>query len=155
MSRHRMGVAPKTENGPRSLTLKRAHLEILVHAAADAAPAECCGLLIGYGTDFVIVTDVIVAENVADEPDTFLINPQLQFDWLRKLRDSDRRIIGHFHSHPNGRCEPSQRDLDMAVDPEQVWLIVPVLDGVPGAPAAYIPDAKRTGFSQVAINLLE
>jgi proteasome lid subunit RPN8/RPN11 len=33
-------------------------------------------------------------------------------------------VIGHWHSHPNGRAEPSARDAARALDNGQIWLIL-------------------------------
>jgi desampylase len=32
--------------------------------------------------------------------------------------------IGHYHSHPNGRAEPSPRDAARATDNGQIWFII-------------------------------
>jgi proteasome lid subunit RPN8/RPN11 len=43
----------------------------------------------------------------------------------RNVRAQGRHVIGHYHSHPNGRAEPSRpRDAARAVENGQIWLII-------------------------------
>ena len=94
-------------------------------AAARAYPRECCGLIEGTGTAGGWRASAIhEAANVADEPARrFLIDPQVQFDLLRRLRGTKTRIIGCFHSHPNGSPEPSATDRASADESDFLWLI--------------------------------
>ena len=133
------------------LKLSAAHVEVLRREAEAAFPRECCGLLIGQGVRTVTVTDVVVSENHANSDDRFLIDPQAQFDWMRKLRGTDRRIIGHYHSHPNGQDEPSKHDADMARDSGQIWVIVPVNKGRSGSICAFEAKAKSGSFLSVLV----
>jgi proteasome lid subunit RPN8/RPN11 len=93
-----------------------------IRAAAAATPGmEVCGLL--FGTE-ARIEHVIPAANVAPEPDrAFEINPAALFAALRAERAGGARLIGHYHSHPNGRAEPSARDL-AAAEEGRLWLIV-------------------------------
>jgi len=114
---------------PRELIIPP-HLisEIEVDARA-ALPHECCGLLIGAGETVVTIDRVVAAMNIAGNARRrFEVDPQLQFDTLRKLRDTPLRVVGHYHSHPGGPAAPSATDLEMAFDPQAIWLIV-AIDG--------------------------
>lgn len=126
----------------------------LIRAEAEAAfPIECCGLLIGTRDESgrVDVTDVVPAENHADDPHRFLIDPQVQFDWMRKLRGTARRIVGHYHSHPNGEPRPSAYDGEMALDADQVWLIVAVEDGAAGDARTFVSQAEVPKFLEIPL----
>lgn len=98
--------------------------EILA-AAREAFPLECCGLLEGVeAADGWRVLAVHRAPNLAeDSARHFLIDPQTQFDLLRRLRGSGRRIVGCFHSHPNGHASPSETDKAAAVETDFVWIV--------------------------------
>lgn len=113
------------------------HIQQLKDEAEKVFPAECCGLLIGRGSESLEVTDVITADNMSESSDRFLIDPQVQFDWMRKLRGTERRIVGHYHSHPNGLAKPSNYDEAVAVDRHQVWIIVPIKAGAAGDPRGF------------------
>ena len=96
--------------------------ETLVADAAGAGAAECCGLLVG--TPGAIAA-AVPAANVAAHPERgFEIDPATLLRTHREARAEGRRVIGHYHSHPNGRPEPSLRDAARAVEDGQVWLII-------------------------------
>lgn len=78
----------------------------------------------------------------------FEIDPQFLFDHVRSNRESNMRIVGHYHSHPNGRTEPSAEDLAMAHDPEAVWVIAAV-DGGKVFLRAFVP--MDGGFREIPI----
>jgi proteasome lid subunit RPN8/RPN11 len=125
---------------PVQLILSAAQDRALRSAAEDAVPAECCGLLIGHGREHVTVTEVVAAANIAeDSRRRFTIDPQTQFDVLRRLRGSEYRIVGHYHSHPNGNTALSAHDLAMADDPDAIWVVI-ALDagGKAGVPEAFV-----------------
>jgi len=97
----------------------------ILNAAARAYPSECCGLIEGTDVDdgwraLAVPQTANVAENPSRQ---FLIDPQAQLDLIRALRGSQRRIIGCFHSHPNGVSEPSATDRANAVEFDFLWLI--------------------------------
>lgn len=110
------------------------HAQIAL-AAVTAYPYECCGLLVGRGTiqDGIDITDVIPAKNLRSEPDRFELDPALYLRVQRELREAGGRdrVVGHYHSHPNGQAIPSNIDLAEANDPNLVWVIV----GTDGATA--------------------
>jgi desampylase len=80
---------------------------LVAHARA-AAPAECCGLLIGTADE---VVDAVTARNVADDPAArYLIDPRDHLQALRAARRSGLDVIGAYHSHPRSAARPSQTD---------------------------------------------
>ena len=82
---------------------------------------EVCGLLLG---DETAIVAVIPADNLADDPrDSFELDPAAQFAALRAARGGGPAVIGHYHSHPNGRPDPSPRDAATA-SPGELWMIV-------------------------------
>ncbi|WP_017672404.1 M67 family metallopeptidase [Blastomonas sp. AAP53] len=102
--------------------LSSALLVELVAQAATAHPQECCGLLIGSEQR---VQTIRPCANVADDPATgFEIDPGALIAAERAMRQGGEQLIGHYHSHPNGRCEPSPRDAASAADDGRLWLII-------------------------------
>jgi proteasome lid subunit RPN8/RPN11 len=61
--------------------------------------------------------------NIAVDADRFDIDPAAHIALSRSLRGTDRVIIGCYHSNPNGRAEPSARDMQLAAETGFVWLI--------------------------------
>ncbi len=109
----------------------------LCAAARDAFPAEACGLLEGTRDGAIVtVTALHPAANVsATTHDTFEIDPAAQFALQRALRGTGRAVVGCFHSHPNGRADPSPRDRANGCPEGFVWIIIAT--GVNDAIAAF------------------
>jgi len=104
-----------------NVTIGRATIDALLGLAAAAPAREQCGLLFGASDR---IDRAQPADNVADRPtDTFEIDPRALFAALRAERAGGERLIGHYHSHPNGSAEPSPRDL-AAAEPGRLWLIL-------------------------------
>jgi proteasome lid subunit RPN8/RPN11 len=89
--------------------------------------------------------------NVAENPTRhFQIDPQAQFDLMRALRGSQRRIIGCFHSHPDGVPAPSATDRAQAYESDFLWLIVGgSAEG--GLTLGAHHFVKETGFASIAM----
>lgn len=97
------------------------HAQLLAHAAS-AHPLEGCGLLLGTAET---IEHVRPCANVADDPaSTFEIDPAALIAAERTMREGGERLIGHYHSHPNGRSDPSPRDAASAAADGRLWLIV-------------------------------
>lgn len=91
-------------------------------AAANASPdAEICGLLLGEGAQIAARP----ATNVAVDPSRFFeIDPATLIAAHRAARDGGPAIVGHYHSHPSGNPDPSQRDAADAAPDGSLWLIL-------------------------------
>ena len=94
-------------------------------AVSRAYPNECCGLIEGIAVaDGWRALDIHEAANIAENPRRrFLIDPQVQFDLMRRLRDAETSVIGCFHSHPDGPAEPSATDRAEAYESDFLYLI--------------------------------
>ena len=101
--------------------IARSLIDRLLAEAATDATREVCGLLFGE-SDRIDAAEW--TPNVADEPArTFEIEPAALFMAIRLERHGGPRLVGHYHSHPNGSTEPSPRDLATA-EPGKLWLII-------------------------------
>lgn len=104
-----------------AMRVASAVLEGLLAEAASARPREACGLL--FGTPAAI-TAYRSAANVHSAPDThFEIDPQALIDAHRAMRDGGPRVLGYYHSHPNGPPEPSATDRALAARDGMIWAI--------------------------------
>ena len=123
------------------LVLTAAQAADLTQMAEAAYPREACALLVGRAeADRIEIAEIVAGDNVAASPEReFEFDPARHIALLRRLRESHapERLIGHWHSHPNGRAEPSAQDAAMANDPGLLWLISAVTDGKAGAPRAF------------------
>lgn len=89
--------------------------------AAAFYPREACGILVGQGER---IERLIPAPNVHEQPERFFtIDPQTLIDAHRTMRGSESRVMGYFHSHPNGRAAPSAMDRKHATGRGDIWAI--------------------------------
>jgi proteasome lid subunit RPN8/RPN11 len=137
----------------RTLHLSDALAASVLAAAARAYPAECCGLIEGVdneaGWRALAVHD---AANVAVDPEReFLIDPQIQFDLMRRLRGTEQRLIGCFHSHPGGYPEPSATDRVQAYEADFLYLIAGGDPTTGFTLKAYVFDEVNKAFDKVAL----
>jgi len=96
-------------------------LASVVAHAREAAPAECCGLLLGIDGG---VVDVVSTRNIAQNPARFEIDPADHIAGRRNARSRGLDVVGFYHSHPHSAPEPSPRDLAEATYPDYLYLIV-------------------------------
>ncbi|MCF6215010.1 MAG: M67 family metallopeptidase [Emcibacter sp.] len=90
----------------------------------DNYPQEACGILIGQGGQ---VTKVIPSPNLSATPEkSFEIDPALIIHHQRDCRAGSDKIIGHYHSHPDGQAVPSTHDHAQNYDEALIWVIVSV-----------------------------
>lgn len=113
-------------------------------------PHERCGLLLGRGQT---VTRADETRNVSPKPEThFEIDPAALLAAHRTARQPRRVVVlGYFHTHLSGSCEPSATDAAMAAPDGKLWLIVTSLSAALWRAA---PDGKFLGrFDPVHFNL--
>jgi proteasome lid subunit RPN8/RPN11 len=127
--------------------------QFLLEAAAASPQAEVCGLLLGQNNDGAGRVETLVpARNVAADPArSFEIDPATLLSTHRAARGHGHQVIGHWHSHPNGRLEPSARDAARATDNGQIWVIIAA-----GDLTAWVPHAAGAGpavFHPIAIEV--
>ena len=99
------------------IRLKSADIEEIKQIAQKTYPHECCGVMVGSVENGVkTVTELIPAENQrTDSPaNRYLITPDLLNELEKKLKGTDRAIVGFFHSHPDVPARPSTYDQDHA-----------------------------------------
>jgi proteasome lid subunit RPN8/RPN11 len=104
---------------------------------------ECCGLLAGRDG---VITHVFPAGNVAADPAKgYEIDPRETVRLMREFREQQLEFLGIYHSHPNGKNEPSARDIELAYYSEAVYFIVSPLADAPKPVRAFsIRDGRVT-----------
>lgn len=114
-----------------------------------AGSTECCGILRGVNGR---VASIQCADNVAaDATQHFEIDPAALIAVHKDMRHGGTPLLGYFHSHPNGRAEPSADDVAKAAPDKCIWLII-----ARGEITAWLPvvfGAQVTGFSPVQLVL--
>jgi proteasome lid subunit RPN8/RPN11 len=96
--------------------------ELLGHGT-EAAPGECCGVLLGRTGE---IAEAVRTPNIAADPlRRFEIDPKAHFAAIRRSRALGVDIIGAYHSHPHGAAVPSETDKAEAFEDEAfVHLII-------------------------------
>ncbi|MBL41485.1 MAG: hypothetical protein CMM49_02365 [Rhodospirillaceae bacterium] len=94
--------------------------------AKKTFPEECCGFLSGIRNKEIYKIDEFhPSENISQTPELgFEINPECQINLQKKLRLSNRKILGIYHSHPNGSVNLSAKDIYFFNDKGLLWFIV-------------------------------
>jgi proteasome lid subunit RPN8/RPN11 len=101
----------------------------LVLRSLQEPSREVCGLLAGRDE---IITYVFPASNAATDPATsYEIAPEELFCLMREMRAAGLELLGIYHSHPNGKNEPSQRDIERAYYPDAAYFVVSPLADAP------------------------
>jgi proteasome lid subunit RPN8/RPN11 len=99
--------------------------EMVAHAREDL-PNECCGMVGGRDGE---AETVIRVANSAASPLRYEMDPQEQYDALKKIEDAGGELLAIYHSHTKSAAYPSQTDLNQAVAwPDQIYLIVSLAD---------------------------
>ena len=102
----------------------------IAREARATFPRECCGLMEGEREgDAIRLIALHAARNLSSGNDRFEIDPADHFAAIRAARANEREIVGCYHSHPNGKPEPSMRDTDGAEGENFLWLIAALSDG--------------------------
>ena len=111
-----------TSSGRTEVNILKDVFAALLWEAANAAPNEACGLLLGDGR---YITQILPASNVAAEPEcNFEIDPRVLIDAHCAAREGGRQVVGYYHSHPAGVARPSATDREMAAHDGRVWAVV-------------------------------
>jgi proteasome lid subunit RPN8/RPN11 len=103
----------------------RALKDIVAHAQ-EAAPDECCGVLLGVA-DRIITA--VRSRNADDQPARrYAIDPRDHIAARRQARAAHQDVLGFYHSHPHTVPHPSASDVAEWTYPEALSVIVG-LDG--------------------------
>lgn len=105
-------------------------IEAIVARARSAAPAECCGILLGRASEIV---EAFAARNLSDDPNRFLVDPRDHFAARRAARERGLEVVGFYHSHPHSPPDPSAADVAEASYPDSLYLIVSLGSAEPEA----------------------
>jgi proteasome lid subunit RPN8/RPN11 len=112
----------------RVVSLQSSVVADVVAHAREAAPAECCGLLLGHGDS---VVEAMRARNASADPSRFIVDPEDHFRGRREARSRGFDVVGFYHSHPRSPAQPSDTDRAEAGYPDHLYLIVSLVPEPP------------------------
>lgn len=113
------------------MTRRVAHLsdhladQIVEHCVSEL-PKEGCGLL---AMDGDRVVKVYPTPNLDESPVSYTVPPQEHFAALTDAESNGWELGGVFHSHPSSPARPSAIDVQRALDPRWLYLVVGMGDG--------------------------
>ena len=114
-----------------TIHIGRPIVESLVQHARRDYPEECCGVLLGrQRSTHVYVSRLIQADNISEEDrsKTYQVDWKALFAAIRAARRGGDKLIGFYHSHPDGSTAPSRRDRELAWL-DHSYVIVPAPGG--------------------------
>jgi proteasome lid subunit RPN8/RPN11 len=94
---------------------------ILVHAE-NCRPNECCGLLASDSDNQLRFAYPLT--NIEESPVGYTIDPDEHYAALTHAERTGWHVSGVFHSHPSGVATPSLVDVQTALEPAWVYVIV-------------------------------
>ncbi len=94
--------------------------QIIDHCLAEL-PNEGCGLLAMDGDEVVAVYPT---SNADASPHSYTVPPAEHYRALVDAESNGWRLGGVFHSHPSGPARMSSVDLERALEPEWVYVVV-------------------------------
>ena len=101
----------------------------MVNHAEFCFPEEACGLIAVDADDALRM--VYATTNTDRSRVQFTVSPEEHFGAIRHAERNGWTIAGSFHSHPGSAAFPSARDIAGALDPQWLYVVVGMVDGVP------------------------
>lgn len=110
-----------THNVAGPLKIRTEVLQEVRERVLQTPRLEVCGLLAG--SDDVITQSYAATNSSLSPASSYEIAPDVMFSAMRAIRAANLKFMGIYHSHPNGKSEPSDRDLALAFYPDVAYLI--------------------------------
>lgn len=107
------------------LDLPRDVYTALVEHARSDAPFEVCGLLAGEGGEFRTHYPI---PNAARSMTYYSMDPKAMLHAMNDMDDQDWDLLAIYHSHTHTEAFPSKTDVELAVYPDAVYLIISLQD---------------------------
>jgi proteasome lid subunit RPN8/RPN11 len=117
----------------------QSQIDEMVAHAKDDVPNECCGVV---ASQDGAATTVHRAVNAAASPLRYEIDSK---DFLRiynLIDDADQDVGAIYHSHTRSAAYPSQTDINLALWPDALYIIVSLAEQEPDVRAFAIVDRK-------------
>ena len=121
------------------MELSQAQYSALIDLARDALPHEACGLLAG---ERGIVREMIPLTNVEHNPAGcgWRADAREQLRAFERIDDMGWQLLAIYHSHPRSAAHPSERDIEHALYPDALYVIVSLLH----------PDTPEVGVFRIS-----
>jgi [CysO sulfur-carrier protein]-S-L-cysteine hydrolase len=119
------------------MRIARSMLDRIVAQARDEAPNECCGIV---GTRDGRAVTLYPLRNAAASPLRYEIDGMEQYKIQSAIEDAGQDLGAIYHSHTRSAPVPSQTDINLALHPHALYVIVGLAGGEPDVRAFRIED---------------
>jgi proteasome lid subunit RPN8/RPN11 len=119
--------------------------EAMIEHARFCYPEEACGLIAFDHAGSIRMA--YATTNVDRSRVRFTVAPREHYGAIKHAERHGWMIAGSFHSHPESPAFPSGRDIEGALDPEWLYVIVGLSDVMPEVRAFRIRDYRVTEVS--------
>jgi proteasome lid subunit RPN8/RPN11 len=114
--------------------------QILSKYSENEKPNEACAILFGKESkEKYNVERIFLAKNIDQSPVNFTISAEQRLEADKIERESELKIIGIFHSHPNSKAYPSKTDKKFMNLNPVAWVI---FSGISSEFKAYILESE-------------
>jgi proteasome lid subunit RPN8/RPN11 len=156
-----------------TISISREVKQAIRAEGARGYPHECCGLLLGTAegetkravaiwpvdNEWTAELGLTEAEDAHSLRDRFYIPPKAYLQADRAARNRDLDIVGCYHSHPDDRARPSERDRvgasGVGGGVSFSFLVLSVMDGVPGDLTSSLLSADGTAWLEETLEIEE
>lgn len=125
-----------------TMKFTQSQIDELIQHARDDLPNECCGVV---GSRNRVAESVYRAINGAASPLRYELESRDLLRIFNAIDDADQDVGAIYHSHTRSAAYPSQTDINLALYPDTLYIIVSLADAdVPDVKAFSIVDRKVT-----------
>lgn len=125
-----------------TMKFTQSQIDELIQHARDDLPNECCGVV---GSRDRVAESVYRAINGAASPLRYELESRDLLRIFNAIDDADQDVGAIYHSHTRSAAYPSQTDINLALYPDTLYIIVSLADAdVPDVKAFSIVDRKVT-----------
>ncbi len=117
----------------------QAQIDEMVSHAREDVPNECCGIV---SSKDGAAVNVHRAVNAAASPLRYEIDSKDYLRIYREIDDADLDVGAIYHSHTRSAAYPSQTDINLALWPEALYIIVSLAADQPDVKAFRIVERK-------------
>jgi [CysO sulfur-carrier protein]-S-L-cysteine hydrolase len=121
------------------MEISQAMLDDIVAHAQEEAPDECCGMIASHDGR---ATQVYRATNTAHSPLKYVIDPHDLLRIYDAIDEAGWDLGAIYHSHTRSPPYPSQTDINLALYPDTLYIIVGVHGAEPEVRAYTIVGGK-------------
>lgn len=115
-------------------------LDEMIQHSRDELPNECCGVI---GSRDDVVETVYRAVNGAASPLRYELESRDLLRIFNAIDDAEQEVGAIYHSHTRSAAYPSQTDINLALYPDALYIIVSLADAdAPDVKAFSIVDRK-------------